>query len=347
MSTVSIVREDRLSFHAGYGLDLEGTPREDSFCSHAIQDPPRPLVVPDARDDERFDESPLVQDHGVRFYAGAPLLVGDARVPLGTLCVLDDAPRRLAGHHVHGLQALAEHTARRLERQGTPAQAFPDPDSPLLLDSALRGPLLRLGRTLNRLDDRLHRDEEARPLVASAWEEMQALHVSLDALSLAGEETPEGRVNLDAIVDELARRIDDERADIRIVAPRLPHPPGERAAIKRLFAEVLHIAIQREDDAPQRVRIQGDETATGWRFTLEARSTEGTRTTDRDEVIRRSLNEDLTALGTSFETRLVLARLIADAHGGTLGLLDADAERIRFSITLDQGPNRGHAWDPP
>lgn len=69
------------------GAELTCTPREQSFCTHAILAPGF-CEVPDLRIDPRFAANPLVAiDDGWRHYAAAPLLL-DGCV-LGTLCVLD------------------------------------------------------------------------------------------------------------------------------------------------------------------------------------------------------------------------------------------------------------------
>jgi two-component sensor histidine kinase len=90
---ISLVDEDRQWFKSRVGLDAAETPRDVSFCSHAIQRADEVMVVSDARHDVRFDDNPLVTGEPfIRFYAGVPLVLksGDA---IGTLCIIDPEPR--------------------------------------------------------------------------------------------------------------------------------------------------------------------------------------------------------------------------------------------------------------
>ncbi len=349
MAAVSIVREDRLTIHAAHGLDLDGVPRTGSFCEQAIQDPSRVLVVPDAEDDDRFGQNPLVEDHDVRFYAGAPILVGEDQTPLGTLCVLDEAPRSLQRHHLQGLEALAEQASKLLEQESTPRPpVLPDPGPLPIQEPVLRGPLLRLGRTLNVLEDRHRGDEGSEDFLASAWEQMRILHRALDALKILVEpEDPEPRIHMDAIVDELADALEDHAPRTTVLASELPRPAGSPRALRTLISILIEAATEPDVSAPRVVTVDGDKTAPGWRFTIEATPREGTRETSRDARIERSLRKALAASHEPLDTRLVLCRLIAHAHGGTLELLDAGPRRIRFLFTLDPRPRPRHRWDPP
>ena len=84
MSFVSLVDEDRVWYKSKQGLKVDELPRHVTFCSHAILDPDKALVVNDATRDERFHDNPLVtEDPGLRFYASQPLLSPEAH-PLGT-----------------------------------------------------------------------------------------------------------------------------------------------------------------------------------------------------------------------------------------------------------------------
>ena len=78
ISMVSLVDAERQWLKASVGLSATETPRDISFCGHAILHPDRLFVVPDASKDERFRENPLVTgDPDIRFYAGMPLKTGE------------------------------------------------------------------------------------------------------------------------------------------------------------------------------------------------------------------------------------------------------------------------------
>ncbi len=114
IALVSLVDRDRQWFLSRHGLEARQTPREMAFCAHAIAGD-AVLVVPDAREDERFRDNPLVlQEPHVRFYAGAPLRSSEGH-NLGTLCVIDQQPRQLSPEQEQVLRSLAELVVRELE----------------------------------------------------------------------------------------------------------------------------------------------------------------------------------------------------------------------------------------
>ncbi len=111
---VSLVDGDRQWFLARHGLDARETPRQMAFCAHAICSE-KTLVVPDARQDPRFCTNPLVTGPpAIRFYAGAVLQSPEGH-NLGTLCVIDQAPRQLSRFQEETLQDLAQLVLRELE----------------------------------------------------------------------------------------------------------------------------------------------------------------------------------------------------------------------------------------
>ena len=101
IALISLVDPVRQWFKSRVGLDASETPREISFCGHAILNDDV-MQVEDATLDPRFADNPLVTaaPH-IRFYAGAPLIApGGFR--LGTLCIIDRRARSLLSDRYAG-----------------------------------------------------------------------------------------------------------------------------------------------------------------------------------------------------------------------------------------------------
>jgi len=107
IALVSLVDEDRQWFKSSVGLGASETPRDISFCGHAILGSDI-FLINDTEKDERFADNPLVLDEPyIRFYAGCPLKFLDGST-LGTLCIIDTRPRQFTDSDLNALKDLAE-----------------------------------------------------------------------------------------------------------------------------------------------------------------------------------------------------------------------------------------------
>lgn len=121
IALVTLLDGDRQFFKAGVGLSEElqnarETPRDLSVCGHVVA-ANATLVVEDLLRDRRFANNPFLRAHNLRFYAGAPLRASNGQ-PLGTLCLMDIAPRHISQRE---LRLLEEQAAELSQEIGTPA----------------------------------------------------------------------------------------------------------------------------------------------------------------------------------------------------------------------------------
>ncbi|MEJ2871938.1 GAF domain-containing SpoIIE family protein phosphatase [Actinomycetospora sp. OC33-EN08] len=215
---VSLVDPDGQSFPGQAGLpppwsEERRTPLSHSFCRHVVVSA-EPLVVEDAREDERVRENLAIRDLSVIAYAGMPLVDGEGHV-LGSLCAIDAVPRRWTADELELLAGLAAGCSAELR--------------------------VRLAEVRAR-EERERRDVVERDLSASFDRSQSLLRASqafTDASDVAGirrqlselvATTLEPSSVRVAVLDEGTYRLHDGAADTPRAGAELPwaeHGPGE------------------------------------------------------------------------------------------------------------------------
>jgi phosphoribosyl 1,2-cyclic phosphodiesterase/DNA-binding response OmpR family regulator len=113
MALITLVDEERQWFKSCLGSSAKETSRDAAFCAHVVYSR-EPMIIPDAFQDVRFADNPLViNEPRIRFYAGYPLTLDDGSC-IGTLCLLDTRPRTLEGPDLERLHDLADITLREI-----------------------------------------------------------------------------------------------------------------------------------------------------------------------------------------------------------------------------------------
>ncbi len=114
IALISLIDENRQWFKSKVGLAVDETPREISFCTHAIQQDDV-FIVSNPTEDPRFKDNPLVTGEPyIRYYAGMPLKSHNG-YNVGTICVIDQKPNYLDDDKIELLRTLSKQVVNYFE----------------------------------------------------------------------------------------------------------------------------------------------------------------------------------------------------------------------------------------
>lgn len=125
IALISLVDRDRQFFKSQTGLPeslakARQTARNVSVCGHVVAKN-QVIVIEDLARDRRFSNNPLLKEHGIRFYAGVPLLAPNGQ-PIGSLCLMDMKPRQLTEREKRLLQEYANEVMEEIARRSPARQ---------------------------------------------------------------------------------------------------------------------------------------------------------------------------------------------------------------------------------
>ena len=121
VALVSAVDEDRQFFKSCLGLPepwatRRETPLSHSFCQHVVA-AREPVVIRDAREDEKMRDNLAIRDLGVIAYLGVPLITREGHA-IGTLCVIDHQPRVWTSEEIELVQDVAAAVVTEITLRG-------------------------------------------------------------------------------------------------------------------------------------------------------------------------------------------------------------------------------------
>lgn len=139
---IALIDKERQWFKSKMGLTLTETPRDISFCGHAILGNDI-FCIPNAHNDDRFKDNPLViGPPNICFYAGMPLSGYDGS-KMGTLCIIDTQPRDLTEDDISAMRDLADCVESEIllihERQTASSLKFKEDRMQAVIDAITDG----------------------------------------------------------------------------------------------------------------------------------------------------------------------------------------------------------------
>jgi GAF domain-containing protein len=121
VALVTAVDHDRQFFKSCLGLPepwatQRETPLSHSFCQHVVAEK-EPVIISDARKDERLLDNHAIRDLGVIAYLGVPLITRDGHA-VGALCVIDHEPRIWKSDEISLVKDIASSVVTEITLRG-------------------------------------------------------------------------------------------------------------------------------------------------------------------------------------------------------------------------------------
>jgi len=351
---ISLVDEGRDFYKSCFGFgeplattrQLEGT----TFCHYAMVSS-GPLLIPDTMADPVFRDVPTVQSLGVRAYAGIPLVTDEGHA-IGSFCAIDFVPRQWTELDVEILTELAASALREIklraalteaEKQTRAAQEATRSREEVLAVVAhdLRTPLnfIKLGAQLIAEEPGAKENEQVLERVQGAVD-LMALLIG-DLLEVAKIESGQIAIKpkplaVQTLLDDAVSMLEPlaRRHGIRLLvdaAPDLPDVMADYERILRVFSNLIVNAIKfsRSDGE---VRLTAARAGEMVRFSVIDTGV-GISSVHLGRIFDRFWQVD-GADQRGVGLGLAIAKKIATAHGGTIGVSSVVGQGSEFYFEL-------------
>ncbi|NHE56266.1 sensor histidine kinase [Cyclobacterium plantarum] len=261
IALITLIDENRQFFKSRIGVDIEDTPREYSFCSHAINLPDQLMQVEDTSMDQRFVDNPyVIGEPKITFYAGVPL-VNPEGYAFGTLCVLDSKAKRLNERQERALKSLANQVMHLLElrkknkelelsRKKVDAYARETEEFVYAASHDLKEPLRMIRSFLKLLKKKhsQHLNEEGLKYLSYASDGVKRMQMMiadmLEYYRLNMDELTAEKVDISKLVDEVSAFYKREHQDAEIKHSGLPAINASGKDLRMVFENLIGNAIK-------------------------------------------------------------------------------------------------------
>lgn len=331
-AVINIIDDRQQHQVAAVGFEPAVCSREDSMCAVVFQEPGH-VIVPDAREDERFKANPFVTGvvANVRFYASSPL-VTPTGIPIGTLCVFDEEIGDLTPERSDALAMLAHQVVDVLELRRMTRELGASNDQlenfAGQVSHDLRNPLTALSGFIELAADSPELANAPRASYALARAESAAGRMATmisDLLSYArvgGTQPTRRELDIEQIAAEV---VDDLDVAIRAVGATVTvdataRPVGDPTLVRALLQNLVANAVKFTSAAgtAPRIEIRVQDLFSGWRLTVDDNGP-GVPVESRERVfdlMERGVTDEVPGLGIGLST----CRRIGDAHDGRIGI---------------------------
>ena len=355
ISQIALIDQKRHFTKSAFGLDIQESDRDISFCSHSILNPADVMIVPDARSDERFHDNPFVIGNPqIVFYAGMPLVTSSGYA-LGALCVIDRIPRKLSAKQLEALKYLSKQIIRLFELRKanadlkvsqTQLKAYSEQMESFayIASHDLKEPARMVNNFMQLLENKYatQLDEKAKKYIHFASDGAKRMTVLIDDLlefarvndgTITNEEVNTSEL-LNEVIAYLKGVILEKNADI--VYGELPVIHASATAIKLLFRNLISNALKYQPvDKQCVVEISYNESNTHWQFIIKDNGI-GIDAKNLETVFQlfKRLHSKEAYAGTGIG--LALCKKIVENHGGNIWVESEEGRGSKFYFTISK-----------